>query len=183
MSTRKHCKFLRMVTVRMSRDERRRVNEQAAAARLPLNTWVRRKIGLPDHAIEENPTPVTESDRCYLVLAGNIHQAKDWAQRRGLPVNPMRRNGWLYAANVDSIHGIRDVQVVRTGTFHERNDDESWLIRDAVRELVARGMMTWAEHDGPPVGIVGLPKGNGASVGWVKEKFEQSYASPEQAKE
>lgn len=55
MSRRKHCKFLKMLTTRVSRDEARRVKERAHAAGVPLNTWMRRQLELPDNAAEDIP--------------------------------------------------------------------------------------------------------------------------------
>lgn len=53
MTVRKHCKVLHMVTVRMSRDERERLNAAAADAGVSLNTFVRRKLGFADGAKEK----------------------------------------------------------------------------------------------------------------------------------
>lgn len=53
MPKRIHCGFLVAVLTRMSKDERRRLNEQATQAGISLNVLVRRRLGLTDGAVED----------------------------------------------------------------------------------------------------------------------------------
>jgi hypothetical protein len=147
MSARKHCKFLRMVTVRMSRDERAKISKAAAAAKLPINTWCRRQLGLPDHAVEDSET----AKRVYLVMAGNRREAENWARRRGMPSVPGYASGWIYGSSPMSIQGSKGLFTVFTGTFNQREDAKE--IYRLVAELTSRGLL--------------LPESN-----WVRDKFE-----------
>lgn len=48
-----HCGFLVAIVTRLSKDERRRLNEQAAKEGVSANVLVRRRLGFGDGAVEE----------------------------------------------------------------------------------------------------------------------------------
>lgn len=53
------------------------------------------------------------------VLAGNHRQAEYWARERALS-----RDAWAYLSGPESVLGLRDIDVVRVGTYHLRDDYE-----------------------------------------------------------
>ena len=157
MSVRKHCRGLLMITVRMTRAEREKLRLEAAQARLPLNTYCRRRLGLPDHAQDESAK--TESPSCYddasrqavrsaiatppkqqvyLVLARNRREAQDWAIAKGMIGLPGRSAGWLYASSSLAIQGARDCIVVWLDGFECH--PESCSIVMVAQDLISRGL-------------------------------------------
>lgn len=157
MSVRKHCRGLLMITVRMTRAEREKLRREAAQARLPLNTYCRRRLGLPDHAQDESlktETPSCYEDasrqavrsaiatppkqEVYLVLARNRREAQDWAIEKGMIGLPGRSAGWLYASSSFAIQGLSDCIVVWLDGFESH--PESCGIVGVVQDLISRGL-------------------------------------------
>jgi hypothetical protein len=66
----------------------------------------------------------------YLVLAGSLAEAKQWAVAHGLPRTPSISRGWIYRGSAKSMDGISGVMVVELPGFVERKDESE--IRSAV---------------------------------------------------
>jgi hypothetical protein len=145
MSARKHCKFLRMITVRMSRDERAKIGKAAAAAKLPINTWCRRQLGLPDHAVEEQLTKaIATASACPFRIGQKVQHRSDGYT--GIVIEIIQPGDMRGPA------GSGDMVVERSpGVSRVTNCFADWQSESSV---------------------VTTPMANGSN--WVKEKFEQA---------
>jgi hypothetical protein len=69
MGARKHCRFLRMITVRVSRDEHHRIKRRAMDSGISINVLARRGMGLQDEAIEVGQMTATNQEQGELAAA------------------------------------------------------------------------------------------------------------------
>jgi hypothetical protein len=53
----------------------------------------------------------------FYIFAGNMHQARELAMTMKL-----NRPDWCYVASMESVWGLRDVVVLRYGTWVQRED-------------------------------------------------------------
>lgn len=74
----------------------------------------------------------------YLVIAGSLPEAKEWAFQQGLPLRPGRDNGWNYVTSASSFRGARGTVVFVDG--YQRRNDLSAAMSMAF-ELVAQGRL------------------------------------------
>lgn len=75
----------------------------------------------------------------YLVIAGSLPEAKEWAHNNGLPPRPGRQNGWNYATSVRCLEGNRGSTVVFAPGYQRRNDLSR--VVDTALDLIATGWL------------------------------------------
>tara|TARA_R110000824_G_scaffold172833_2_gene350784 strand:- start:1019 stop:1276 length:258 start_codon:yes stop_codon:yes gene_type:complete len=74
----------------------------------------------------------------YLVIAGSLPEAKEWAFKNGLPPVPSRKNGWSYVVSVNNLRGTMGTVVFVPG-YQRRTELEP--IIDMAFELIANGRL------------------------------------------
>lgn len=86
----------------------------------------------------------TDSPRArpkYLVCAGSLDEACEWANKNGLNPRPSFTNGWLYGARPQDFRGLMGYEVVIVGRFSERPDYLS--ITEEIEVGISRGFLSW----------------------------------------
>ena len=79
------------------------------------------------------------TDPYYLVIAGSLPEAKEWASNNGLPPRQGRQNGWDYVTSVKSLEGNKGSTVVFVLGYQRRNDLSR--VVDAALDLIASGWL------------------------------------------
>lgn len=79
----------------------------------------------------------------YLVIAGSLPEAKEWASQMGLNPRPSRQNGWAYVTSHQSLYGTKDSNVVFVPGYQRRNDLSRAI--ETAFDLIATGRLK--EHN------------------------------------
>ena len=75
----------------------------------------------------------------YLVIAGSLPEAKEWASRMELTPRPCRQNKWIYVTSANCFAGVRGATVVFVPGYQRRND-LSRVVETAF-DLIAAGRL------------------------------------------
>lgn len=78
------------------------------------------------------------SGEYYLVIAGSLPEAKEWAFNNGLRPTPSRRNGWSYVVSENCLRGTKGTVVLVPG--HQRRSDLG-RVKEMAFDLIAAGRL------------------------------------------